>query len=247
LCRIIKAEQSNQQSSFERYGFPEIPVSNRSDNDPGAGREKSFRRTDLGQPESHPPSWLREPEERAAATEETTEKTRALEEQAFFEGFTEGEKVGIASEKKKIDPVLNNFNQALVELEKIKKEVYAKAEQETVTLALAVARKVVCHEVHTNKEVILSIIKEALKKVVDAEKIRIRINRSDLQFLKEKKTPFANFDESRTITFEEDETILTGGCVIETNFGEVDARVEKQLQVVEEVFKSALQEQRQRN
>lgn len=242
MYRIIKADELNQQERFEPYGFPAIPASNRCENGPDAGREKSFRRIDLAQPESCPPAWLGGPQKSDAATEDRIDKTKALEEQAFLEGFTEGEKAGIALEKKRTDSVLNNFNQALVELEKIKKEVYAKAEQETVKLALAVARKVVCHEVNTNKEVILSIVKEALKKVVDAEKIRIRINRSDLEFLKKKETHFSTFDERRTITFEEDESIHTGGCVIETNFGEIDARVEKQLQVVEEVFKSQMQE-----
>jgi len=48
-------------------------------------------------------------------------------------------------------------------------------------------------------------------------------------------------DNIENITFEEDETISDGGCVIETDFGNIDARIERQFQVVEEAFKSEIQ------
>ena len=42
------------------------------------------------------------------------------------------------------------------------------------------------------------------------------------------------------ISFEADETILTGGCLIETNSGDIDARIDKQIEAVDEAFKSEL-------
>ncbi len=42
------------------------------------------------------------------------------------------------------------------------------------------------------------------------------------------------------VIFEGDESITNGGCFIETNFGDIDARIEKQLHAVEEAFKSEL-------
>ncbi|MBW2170284.1 MAG: hypothetical protein JRG69_13695, partial [Deltaproteobacteria bacterium] len=101
---------------------------------------------------------------------------------------------------------------------------------------------IVGYEVATNKEVILRVVKEALKKVVDHERIKIRISPSDLQVCKNAKFQFSDLiDNIESITFEEDDTILDGGCVIETDSGDIDARIEKQLQVVEETFKSELQ------
>ena len=35
-----------------------------------------------------------------------------------------------------------------------------------------------------------------------------------------------------------DESIPDGGCIIETESGDIDARIEKQFQAVEEVFQS---------
>lgn len=242
MNKIIKARQSGQENCFKPYGFPEIPVTSRPHNGVRVDNGSGFRRLHLEAENTHLPALLEECDDKQERSEETEDSARQVEKQAFVQGFTEGERSGMESEKKRIEPVLNNFRQALLELEKVRTEVYAKIEEDTVELALAVAKKVVCHEVSTNKEIILSIIKEALKQVVDSEKIKIRINRADLQFLKEEEVPLSSFDENLgNITLEEDETILTGGCIIETNFGDVDARVEKQLQVVEEAFRSELQ------
>jgi flagellar assembly protein FliH len=144
--------------------------------------------------------------------------------------------------KKKAEPVLNNFQQALLELGKIKEEIYMKAEKETVSLALAIARKIVCTEVSTNKEVILNIIKEALKKVLDHKGIKIKVSPADLQFVKDSKLQLLDsIDAAEGIIFEEDHSIREGGCIIETNLGDIDARIDKQIQMVEEAFKSQLE------
>jgi flagellar assembly protein FliH len=38
------------------------------------------------------------------------------------------------------------------------------------------------------------------------------------------------------VTFEGEESIQSGGCIIETELGEIDARIEKQLEAVKESF-----------
>jgi flagellar biosynthesis/type III secretory pathway protein FliH len=239
LYKIIKGERANQNSTTKPYCFPDIPAKASSNIEENVDKESGFQHIEFEENGMLPPGWLEESPGSGKFVEAARTKAKHIEEQAFVQGFTQGEKAGLESGKKKIEPVLHNFRQALSELEKIKREIYGKIEQETVELALAVAKKVVCHEVSTNKEVILSIVREALKKVVDTEKIKIRINRSDLQFLNQEALPFSNIDEDMgNITLEEDDTILTGGCIIETNFGDIDARVEKQLQVVEEAFRS---------
>jgi len=218
LHNTIKDERSDQENNFRIYYFPEIPVEHSSNN--------SFQCSMAN----------------GEFIEEVEEKPKEIGQQAYIEGFAKGEKDAIESGKKILEPVLNSFREALLELEKIKKEICLNAEKETVELALAIAKKIVGYEVATNKEVILRVVKEALKKVVDHERIKIRISPSDLQVCKNAKFQFSDLiDNIESITFEEDDTILDGGCVIETDSGDIDARIEKQLQVVEETFKSELQ------
>jgi flagellar biosynthesis/type III secretory pathway protein FliH len=42
------------------------------------------------------------------------------------------------------------------------------------------------------------------------------------------------------VTFQPEETISRGGCVIETNMGTIDARLEKQFRVIEEMFQAEM-------
>jgi len=110
-----------------------------------------------------------------------------------------------------------------------------------VDLALAIAQKVICREISTDPETVVCVAKEALAKVDDPGKIKIKMNPSDLQFINETKYQLSNLiADADHVTFEAEESIQSGGCIIETELGEIDARIEKQLQAVGESFQRAL-------
>jgi flagellar biosynthesis/type III secretory pathway protein FliH len=163
-------------------------------------------------------------------------------EQAYLKGLEEGKKEGHKSEKKVFESALNHFHQAISKFDTLKKQVYQTAERETVELALAIARKIILYEVSIQKELILRVVKEAIKKVADHDKIEIRINPTDSPIIKNADLQLLNCDAIENITFIEDETISPGGCIIETNCGNIDARIEKQLQAIEEVFRFEFQQ-----
>ena len=113
---------------------------------------------------------------------------------------------------------------------------------EVVELALAIARKVICREVKMDKEVVVCVAKEALARVEDSATINIKMNPSDLQFINETKYQLSDLvDNIEDVTLTAEERIESGGCIIETNLGEIDARIENQLQAVEESFRSAIE------
>ena len=162
-----------------------------------------------------------------------------LKGRAYAQGFTEGEKAGIDSERKNVKTVLDTLSQVAQQLDDIRNEVCRYSEKEVVSLAMSIATKIVRHEVTINKNVILNILKKALQKIADYDKIKIRVNPSDLRFLKTQNHQFSHLtDKVENIVFEEDEAILPGGCLIETNSGDIDARIEKQIEAVDEAFKS---------
>ena len=72
-------------------------------------------------------------------------------------------------------------------IQKLRTEIYHTLEKEVVELALAIARKVVCREVKTNQDVVVCVAKEALSRVEAPGEIIIRLNPSDLQFIKKTK------------------------------------------------------------
>jgi flagellar biosynthesis/type III secretory pathway protein FliH len=47
-------------------------------------------------------------------------------------------------------------------------------------------------------------------------------------------------DNHDGLRLEEDETILPGGCLIETQLGDVDARIDRQIKIIEEMLTDQL-------
>ena len=239
--RDMKNEQSEHKNLFELHYFPEIPINPSPKKRRGVEQDGSFQPvsfegeselfSDL--PENSVTNWR--------LSGDSKQGIMALKGRAYAEGFTAGEKAGIDSERKTLNSVLDTLTLAVQQLNEIKNEVYRHSEKEVVSLAMNIAAKIVGHEVTINKNVILNVLKKALKKIVDFDKIKIRVNPYDLQFLKTQNHQFAHLiDNMGDISFEADETILTGGCLIETNSGDIDARIDKQIEAVDEAFKSEL-------
>jgi flagellar assembly protein FliH len=154
----------------------------------------------------------------------------------------EGENTGFEQGTQKIEPLISSIRNALIQLDRIRKETYQHIEKEVVELALAIAQKVICREIATDKETVLCVAKEALAKVDDPGKIKIKMSPSDLQFFSETRYQLSNLiSDIDNVTFEAEESIQSGGCVIETDLGEIDARIERQLQAVEESFRNAME------
>ncbi len=225
LRNIIKSDRSERKNNFRVYYFPEIPFDHSLDREAVDG-EYGFQRSMAN----------------GQFIGETRENSDEIGQKAYVDGFAKGERDALESAKRIFEPPIKSLEKALLELERVKEEICFNAEKETVELALAIAKKIVGHEVMTNRELVLRVVKEALKKVADHDRITVRINPSDLEVCRNAKFQLSDLiDNNESISFEEDDKIVRGGCVIETNLGDIDARIQKQLCVVEETFKSELQ------
>jgi len=218
---------------MEPYSFPDMISGQAAAEKKKADAETVFTR--IFQVENEDVSTNLMPVGRASENTEAPEKD--LEEQAYISGFEKGEKEGLESSKSRIETLLISLDQALSGIDKAKEDLFLISEREAVELALSIARKIIHQEVSTNRGVVLNVAKAALKKVSNHKKIKIRLNPADLDFMNEVKSQMpdlvARFDE---VIFEGDTSIGDGGCVIDTNFGDIDARIEKQLLAVEEMF-----------
>ena len=167
------------------------------------------------------------------------EYIKCLEKEAYQKGYDEGNTEGIAKGKKLIEPLMKKLQQTMVDIEHTKKKLYTAAEKEAVELSLAIAKKIIGNELSINKNVVAKTVKEALKKVDGHGKIKIKINPEELDIVKEQIIDKHDAGNSMDkLIFEPNDSISFGGCLIETNIGDIDARIEKQIEVIEKIFKS---------
>lgn len=174
-----------------------------------------------------------------AVHDEVEKRMENERENAHREGFLKGKKEGLEIEKRRLSSTLTAFANLIKELSESKKRILKDSEEETLGLAISIAEKVIHQEVSMEKGVILSVLRAAVKNILDKDEIKIRLNPRDYACMMEVKPEILRgFDGIRNMAFEEDEAIEQGGAVIETLSGEVDARLGHQLREI----KAGLQE-----
>ena len=171
-------------------------------------------------------------------------KVSDIEREAYEKAFAKGEQAGVEMGMKKAEAVTNSFYNILEELSVLREKIYEKSENELVKLALVVSRSIIHQELTLSKEVVLNTIKSVLRNTVGIGRLKIRISPLDIDFIRRNNTDILrSIDGLKSITLEEDTSIIRGGCVIETDFGDIDARIENQIEELDRVLKTSLREE----
>jgi flagellar biosynthesis/type III secretory pathway protein FliH len=104
-------------------------------------------------------------------------------------------------------------------------EAIAAAEPEIVRLATAIARKIVAGELRTSSEAIGQIVRDALASVRHGREVVVKANPSDV--------PAIRMAIGAEIEVRGLERIEPGGCLVESEFGVVDAQLETKFRAIE--------------
>jgi flagellar assembly protein FliH len=127
----------------------------------------------------------------------------------------------------------------LAELEALQRRECRHFEKELVDLALAVARKIVGREVAVNPEAVAGMLRDALSRIEHAGSLSIRMHPDDLQRLADVQPRLLEgLADPARVRFEADPAISAGGCFIESEAGDIDARLEHRFRVLEDAFRA---------
>jgi len=166
-----------------------------------------------------------------------TETRQTLDDEknaALNQAREEGEKAGYAEGKAEVDRLIERTHTVLERAQDKRGEILTQTEEEVIRLVLLMVRKVVKVISESQREVVVSNVIEALKKVKDRGNIIIRVNLEDVKLTTEHTKEFIQMLEGvKSIQVAEDSSVDMGGCVIETDFGEIDARISSQLAELE--------------
>ena len=77
--------------------------------------------------------------------------------------------------------------------------------------------------------IIFDTIKESTSKIIGANNIVIRLNPADVELIQESEVNLLDNKSYSNLKFEADDRIEVGGCFIESEIGNVDARITSQL------------------
>jgi len=149
-------------------------------------------------------------------------------------GRDEGKEAGYAEGKAEVERLVSRTQVMLERAQDKRGEILNETEKEIIDLVLLISRKVIKVISENQEGVIISNIIQALRKVKSKGTCLIRVNMEDLQLATEHKEEFIKLVEGvKDIQILEDTTVDKGGCIIQTEFGEIDARISSQLTELE--------------
>src|SRR6266566_9163303 len=143
--------------------------------------------------------------------------------------FGAGVERGRAEARAALETIGASFTDSLRELAEFRVRLKERYERELLELALGVARKVVQQELAERPEIWLGMIRAAVKRAVDRERIVLRVPPPLMAFLRGSLAALrASLEEVKDLELVEDPGLPAGGCVIESRSGELDIGVETQ-------------------
>ncbi len=119
--------------------------------------------------------------------------------------------------------------------------IISDVESQVVELTLLMVRKVVKVIADNQKNIVINNVLQALRKIRSRGDVVVRVNLADLEIATEHLESFVKaIEHGGKILLAEDSNVEPGGCVIETDFGEIDARISSQLNEIENCIRDLL-------
>ena len=166
--------------------------------------------------------------------EAQAERDRIINE-SKKQGYDTGYEAGYQDGQKEADRLVERMHSILDNVMKRREEILSETEYQIVELVVLMARKVVKIISENQKTVIMNNVLQALKKVKGRGDVTIRVNLADAKLTTEHIQDFIDRVEAvKGITVVEDTTVEKGGCIVETDFGAIDARISSQLTELEQ-------------
>ncbi|RPH49094.1 MAG: hypothetical protein EHM85_15065 [Desulfobacteraceae bacterium] len=168
------------------------------------------------------------------------ETASMLEREAYEKGFAQGEKDGLELGTAKALKVVENMENLLDEIGRLRTDIIKWHEKDIIQLICAVAEKVVHHEVELDKTVVSETIIKAIQLATERKAILLRVNPEEFDYIEQLRPElFKRFNELNSLEVVSSQSVKRGGCFLETRYGDVDARVETQMEMIRQCLEEA--------
>ncbi len=173
-------------------------------------------------------------DEAAKILAEAQSEKEKIKSEAQKEGFEKGHEDGYQNGVVEVDRLVERMHKILEAVMQRRDEILQDTESQIVELIILMARKVIKIISENQKNVIMANTLAALKKVKTRGIVTLRVNLEDVKLTSAHVKEFIQHVENvQGINVLEDSSVEKGGCIVETDFGSIDARISSQLTELE--------------
>lgn len=171
----------------------------------------------------------------ARANEEAEEIRRRAAEQGRKAALQAAEATVRTRLDQQLQSLVPALSKAIEEIKLAKQTWLASWEASALRTAVAIAERIVRRELVKRPDIAAALMREALELATGAGRIKLRLNPQDFATLSEKAKELAGqMAQLAPTDIVADPLVSPGGCIVNTEFGEIDQRIESQLARIEQ-------------
>jgi flagellar assembly protein FliH len=173
------------------------------------------------------------------------EKLKEIEERAYREAYElgkqEGNDQGIKDAQLMIETKLRDIETSIEYISSLRLGLLEKNEAKIVELCYAFAEKIAHKEIQKDPAYIVGLIKKLASGIQEQLDTTVKISKEDFDFIESMNQTFKrDVKLGKNAKLEVDDTLKRGDCVIETNYGLVDASFDARVQQLWEAVEDHL-------
>jgi len=154
-------------------------------------------------------------------------------EAAYKHGIEDGTAMGLEQGRQEIQGAMTQLQAVTEALSAYQGNMTRDVDEVVTQLALAVAKMLIHREVTQDPALVKNVVKEALKQVDDRRRMTIKVHPEDWKTVHGLETEVREAMHGiQELEIKEDSLIRRGGCLIESDSGIVDSRIETQVEEI---------------
>jgi flagellar biosynthesis/type III secretory pathway protein FliH len=168
-------------------------------------------------------------------------EAQRIREQAHTEGYEQGRSEGHEHGLTEISSATAALGQTLQGVTELRQTLTQQIERDAVELALALAGKVLAGALEVQSELVVDVVRGALRRIVDRRRITVLVDPLDLEIVSAAIGELqAQAGGIELCEVQADRRVGRGGAIVRTAEGEVDASIAVQLERAREVVLTEL-------
>ncbi len=174
--------------------------------------------------------------EAARLLEQAREDAQRIRRRARAQALAEARRRLDAALEESVREQTHAFTRArdelLAELREAYEEGLAQIERELAPLVAQMAEKVIRRKVAEEDGVVLDVVRATVERAAGAKRLSVRVAASDEELVRQAQAELLAAGGAEELEIVADESIGPGGCIVETERGRFDARIQTQIELL---------------
>ncbi|MBC7457323.1 MAG: flagellar assembly protein, partial [Bdellovibrionaceae bacterium] len=154
-------------------------------------------------------------------------------DEAYQIGLQDGFKSAVDQRLKDINQAIDDFQVLVNSIHTIKTDLIYQNEAHIVSTIFRIAEKIAYGHIAENPDFVLPVIRQSIELAQADDEVTVLVSPEQIDFIENlKKLSGRDFDFLKNIRLEPSDKVMSGGCIVETNYGVIDAQVQTRVEKI---------------